>query len=348
MDAFFASVEARDDPTLRGIPMAVGGREGRGVLMTANYEARRFGVGSAMPTARALRLCPHLRIVPPRFEAYREASRGLRDILHRHTELVEAVSIDEAYLDVTVPIAGPPSGTLQAKSIKRKILTELGLTASAGVAPNKFLAKVASGMNKPDGLTVIKPDDALQAILDLPISSFFGIGPKTAARLQGAGIFRGQDLQRFTAEGLTTLIGKHGMFLHALAQGNDDRPVNPTRTRKSVGAERTFERDLRTLPECLRAIEAISESVGSRLISSGVAGRRVTVKYRYQDFTTKTRSTTFQNPVMGVAELVRASRTLLLPALPPTAPIRLLGVSVGALTTRGGLVVQGSLFEASD
>ena len=241
MDAFYASVEQRDRPELRGRPVAVGSASERGVVMTASYEARRFGVGSAMPTARALRLCPELVVVPARFEAYRAVSAEIRTIFERYTDLVEPLALDEAYLDVTEPKRGPASATLLAQHIKADIRSETHLTASAGVSTGKFLAKVASALDKPNGLTVIPPERAEAFLAELPIERFHGVGPRTAERMRALGIHDGGDLRAFDPHELTRIFGKLGRFLHEVARGIDERPVVSHREPKSLGAE-TLER----------------------------------------------------------------------------------------------------------
>ena len=239
MDAFYASVEQRDDPALRGLPVAVGAASGRGVVCAASYEARRFGVRSAMPMAQARQLCPGLVVVPPRFEAYREVSQAVHAVFRRYTDLVEPLSLDEAYLDVTEPLVGPPSGIRTAEAIRAEILATTGLTASAGVSFCTFLAKVASDLDKPDGLSVILPHEARAFLAALPVERFHGVGPATARRLHALGIATGADLQARTEADLRAALGKTGAWLARVARGLDDRPVRPHRVRKSVGVERT-------------------------------------------------------------------------------------------------------------
>ncbi len=244
LDTYYAQIEQRDNPGLRGKPVAVGKNGARGVLTTASYEARRFGVGSALPVATAKRLCPQLIVVPIRMEVYRCESQKIHEVFARYADLTEPLSLDEAYLDVTEPKQGPPSGTLLAGRIRADIRDAVGLTASVGISYCKFLAKLGPGMNKPDGQTVITPEHAQQLIPTLPVAAFFGVGPKTAARLNELGIHTGQDLREQTREFLVDRFGKHGGYLFDIARGIDERPVNPDRLRKSIGAETTFEQDV--------------------------------------------------------------------------------------------------------
>ena len=265
MDAFYASVEQRDRPELRGLPLAVGGASERGVVMTASYEARRFGVRSAMPTHRARRLCPELVVVAPRFDAYREASRQIRAIFERTTDRVEPLALDEAYLDVTEPKRGPPSATLLARAIKEEIRSATGLSASAGVSTGKFLAKIASGLEKPDGLTVIPPERAQAFLAQLPIERFHGVGPRTAERLRAIGVRNGADLRAVAPAELERLLGKPGRFLVEVARGIDERPVVSDRQRKSLGAETTFARDRSSRAELEPVLEQLCVQLAQRL-----------------------------------------------------------------------------------
>ncbi|MGA7304776.1 MAG: DNA polymerase IV [Rhodothermales bacterium] len=331
MDAFYASVEQRDDPSLRGAPIAVGGSSDRGVVMTASYEARRFGVHSAMPSARARRLCPGLIFVKPRFEAYKEASGKIRDIFSRYARLVEPLSLDEAFLDVTEPVSGPLSATLIARSIKRDILTETGLTASAGVSINKFLAKVASDFEKPDGLTVVRPGDVEAFIAKLPVERFFGVGPATARRLKKIGIHNGSDLRTWEEHALVEQFGKAGHWFYRVARGIDNRAVATHRTRKSVGAERTFFENLTQAGDILARLRAIADDVGRRMAKMNMTGRTVTVKIRDAEFNTLTRSHTARKPLDSPGELFSVASRLLADN-PPEKPVRLLGISVSSLS----------------
>ena len=344
MDAFYASVEQRDNPALRGIPLAVGSSGQRGVVMTASYEARVFGVGSAMPSGKALRLCPELTFVKPRFDVYREVSSAVRAIFEHYTDLVEPLSLDEAYLDVTEPKQGPPSGTLVARLIKRDILQETGLTASAGVSVGKFLAKVASGMNKPDGLTVILPEEAEAFVARLEVGKIHGVGPVTARRMNSLGIRTGTDLRQHSLEQLTDWFGKVGAHYYRIARGIDERPVNPNRERKSLGAETTFQVDLLEPQKLLDALGPIVETVEARLTKAKLKGQTVTVKFKYADFSTITRSRTLPTPVDGHEEIFSVARDLLLHAERPQGRVRLLGVTVSNFAGEEVSTVQPTLF----
>lgn len=357
MDAFYASVEQRDRPELRGLPVAVGGGGERGVVMTASYEARAFGVGSAMPTVLARRRCPELVVVPPRFEAYQRASQAVRAIFERVTDLVEPLALDEAYLDVTHPTGAPvegapaPEGPLDvdaaaalARALLDAIRAEVGLTASAGVAPGKFLAKVASAARKPSGLTVVHPEEA-QAFTDaLPIERFFGVGPKTAERLRALGIACGADLRARDEAELVERFGKLGAFLARIARADDPRPVVPDRRRKSIGAERTFGRDLRGVSELAPELAKACAAVGARLERGDLAARTVTVKVKYADFRIVTRSATPPNPVADAIELWPVAERLAFEVARPPGAVRLIGVAASGLIPRSARVVQGPLF----
>ena len=328
MDAFYAAVEERDDPTLRGRPVAVGGASARGVVMTASYAARRFGVRSAMPGAQAVRLCPGLVFVRPRFDVYQAVSHNIRAIFHRFTDLVEPLSLDEAYLDVSHPKIGASHAVEIAKSIKEAIAAETALTASAGVSTNKFLAKLASEMKKPDGLYLIRPERALDILAGLSIEGFHGVGPATARRLRAAGIASGADLQALTESEAVRRLGRQGRQFWRLARGIDDRPVEPARQRRSLSVETTFATDI-SAPEALdQAIETLAEELAVRLARNGFRASTVTLKIKYRDFRLGTRQTTLAVPPTRATELASAARALLGRAL-PSAPIRLLGMGVG-------------------
>jgi DNA polymerase-4 len=328
MDAFYAAVEERDDPTLRGRPIAVGGGSPRGVVMTASYAARRFGVRSAMPGARALQLCPELVFVRPRFDAYKSASRDIQAIFHRFTDLVEPLSLDEAYLDVSDPKGGPMPAARIARSIKDAILSETGLTASAGVSTNKFLAKLASELEKPDGLCVIRPEQSLAILARLPIDRFHGVGPATARRLRAAGIALGGDLQALAEAEAVRRLGRQGRHFWQLAHGIDDRPVRPERERKSLSVETTFATDIVATDALERALDQLAAELAHRLTRSGFGAAAVTLKIKYRDFRLTTRQTTLSSPPRGAAALASAARALLRRA-PLTGPVRLLGLGVG-------------------
>jgi DNA polymerase IV len=327
MDAFYASVEQRDDPALRGKPVAVGGGGPRGVVMAASYEARVFGVRSAMPGFQARRLCSELIFVRTRFDAYQAASRQIREIFVGYTDLVEPLSLDEAYLDVTRARRGPGSATGIARSIKREILEQTGLTASAGVSFNKFLAKVASAHDKPDGLTVIRPEDAAAFIARLPIERFFGVGPVTARKMQEAGIHDGADLRARSEAELVNRFGKVGRHYFRIARGQDERAVSPDRPYKSIGAEETFATDLRTADAMLDALRPIAEKVAERMAKADLFGRTVTLKIKHHDFSLNTRQHTLADPVHSAAELMELARWLLHTPAPPDKPVRLLGLT---------------------
>lgn len=335
MDAFYASVEQRDNPDLRGRPVAVGGMH-RGVVAAASYEARKFGVFSAMPSRTAARKCPELIFVKPRFDVYRSVSAQIQAIFRTYAELVEPLSLDEAYLDVTSPLKGPPSATLIARAIKDEIKSATGLTASAGVSYNKFLAKVASAAQKPDGLTVITPEQAPAFIDALKISKFFGVGPVTARRMQEVGIHTGADLKTWDEERLVEQFGKSGRFYFRAAHGLDDRPVRPNRERKSLGAERTFFEDIVLPEDMLVRLGDICSEVARRLAKRHLSGYTVTLKIKHFDFTQTTRQTTLAEPVCHEEDLLRTVRWLLLEApSPPEKAIRLLGVTLSKLVEPG-------------
>jgi DNA polymerase-4 len=337
LDAFYASVEQRDFPKqYAGEPIAVGGDPPKGVVKAASYEARPYGVHSAQPAIEADRQCPDLIFVPPRMEVYQEESRRIRSILHTYTDLIEPLSLDEAFLDVTAPKKGPPSGTLIARRIREEIYEETGLTASAGVGPSKFVAKVASDQDKPDGLTVVRPEAQMEFIAGLPIGDFHGIGPVTEEKMRGMGIETGADLQETSEKTLRRRFGKRGGHFKRLAMGEDDRPVQPDRERKSVGAERTFPEDIAEPEEMLSRLEPIAERVSGRLESAGpegtpIQGRTVTLKLKSHDHEVSTRQTTLRRAVRSEETLMRLAKRLLGRPHPPAEPVRLLGLSVSSL-----------------
>jgi len=331
LDAYYAQIEQRDDPALRGKPVAVGKDGTRGVLTTASYEARRFGVGSAMPVATAKRLCPQLIVVPIRMEVYRRESQKIREVFSRYTDLIEPLSLDEAYLDVTEPKQGQPSGTLQAQRIRAEIMDAVGLTASVGISYCKFLAKLGSGMNKPDGQTVITPDDARQLIPTLPVAAFFGVGPKTAARLQVLGIHTGKELQEQTHDFLCDRFGKHGGYLYDIARGIDDRPVNPNRLRKSIGAETTFEQDITSQGALIAELPAIAEMLALRLGRARVQAGNVIVKVKTTSFELLTRRMPLARPTQDAAVLSRVAARIIESKFEPGQGVRLLGLQTDQL-----------------
>ena len=331
LDAYYAQIEQRDDPKLRGKPIAVGKDGTRGVVTTASYEARRFGVGSAMPVATAKRLCPQLIVVPIRMEVYRRESQKIREVFARYTDLIEPLSLDEAYLDVTEPKQGPPSGTLLAQQIRADIKDAVGLTASVGISYCKFLAKLGSGMNKPDGMTVITPDDAQGLIPTLPVSAFFGVGPKTAARLNELEIHTGKELQAQTLEFLSDRFGKHGRYLFDIARGVDERPVNPNRLRKSIGAETTFERDITSQDALVAELPRIAEMLVKRLARAGVEAGNVIVKVKTPSFELITRRMPLPHPTSEAAVISRVAARIITSKLDPAQGARLLGLQTDQL-----------------
>jgi len=330
MDAFYASVEQRDDPELRGKALAVGGSpEGRGgVVATASYEARKFGVRSAMPSKKALQLCPHIIFVRPRFAVYKEVSQKIREIFRRYTDLIEPLSLDEAYLDVTEDKQGIGSAIEIAKMIKQAIRDELQLTASAGVSINKFVAKIASDMNKPDGLTFIGPSNIESFMEKLPVEKFFGVGKVTAEKMKKMGLFTGADLKTLAEEEMVKHFGKSGRFYYHIARGIDNREVQPNRETKSIGAEDTFPYDLTEIDEMYAELEKISKTVCNRLEVYQLKGRTVTLKIKYSNFRQITRNQSFMQPVSDLQTVTETAKKLLLATTPEGARIRLLGVTL--------------------
>ncbi len=328
MDAFFASVEQRDNPELRGKPVAVGGSSKRGVVAAASYEARKYGVKSAMPSSRAVRLCPDLIFVPHRFEEYRKVSRHIREIFARHTDLIQPLSLDEAYLDVTQDKQGIGSAVRIAKAIRAAIREETGLTASAGVSYNKFIAKLASDQNKPDGLCVILPEDGAAFVASLPVRRFHGVGPRTAEKMARLGIETGADLCAKDEAWLLKAFGSWGSYLFQAARGIDNRPVNPDSVRKSVSAETTYFDDKRSEEELRDAMMDIIEVSWQRIERAEASGRTVTLKARYSDFRTVTRSRSLPANISGKAEYAQLGMALLESLLPVEQGIRLLGLGL--------------------
>lgn len=334
MDAFYASVEQRDDPDLRGKPVVVGGSRERGVVMAASYEARRFGVRSAMPSATARRLCPELLFAKPRFEVYKQVSQQIRAIFLEYTPLVEPLSLDEAYLDVTTNLKNMPLASEIAREIRSRILEETGLTASAGISYNKFLAKLASDHRKPNGQFVIRPEKGQAFVERLPVGKFHGVGPATEAKMKRLGIHTGADLKAQSLEFLQQYFGKAGSYYHAIARGQDDRRVVPDRPRKSVGSETTFQQDLGRPIDIEEGVLSVLEDVWSYCERTGIAGRTVTVKIKYADFQIVTRSRTLAQPVASRVELERASVELVRTIFPLEKKVRLLGVSLSNMAMR--------------
>ncbi len=331
MDAFFASVEQRDDPSLRGRPVAVGGSSDRGVVAAASYEARIFGVRSAMASVKALRLCPQLVFCKPRFAIYNEVSRQIRAIFLDYTPHVEPLSLDEAYLDVSEDLKGIGSATRIAELIRQRIKQDTGLTASAGVSYNKFLAKLASDQNKPDGLCVIRPGEGTGFVAALPVRRFHGIGPRGAEKMAGLGIESGADLVTKDLAFLRQHFGNQADYLFRAARGIDLRRVKANRPRKSVGGERTFDRDISSGTALRDALERIIAIVWERVIKSKARGRTVTLKLKHGDFTQLTRARSLPSAVADLAEFRRLGHALLDEVLPLPQPVRLMGLTLSAL-----------------
>jgi DNA polymerase-4 len=328
MDAFYASIEQRDHAEYRHKPLVVGGRpEQRGAVAAASYEARRYGIHSAMPSRIAVQRCPHVIFARPRFDVYRAVSEQIRSIFREYTELVEPLSLDEAYLDVT----GCGSAIATAKTIKCRILETTQLTASAGVSINKFLAKMASNVNKPDGLHVILPEDAMAFIATLPIEKFHGIGPATAHKMKQLGIATGSDLQHWSESDLVANFGKVGHHYFRVAQAQDNRRVNPNRIRKSIGAERSFAEDLCTLEGMFTALAAIVDDVEARLIKAKKMGYTLTLKIKYADYRQITRSRTVDTPMQQATVIGPLAKALLSHHLESQPRVRLLGVAMANL-----------------
>lgn len=342
MDAFFASVEQLDAPDLRGRPLAVGGARERGVVAAASYEARRFGVRSAMPMVLARRACPDLVVVPPRFDRYREISGIIREIFLSYTPLVEPLSLDEAYLDVTDDLRGMGSAQATGEAIRSDIRNATGLTASAGVSGNKFLAKLASDMRKPDGLFVIRPDHARRVLDPMDVARFHGVGPATARRLSEMGVRTGGDLRNVGLSLLVENFGKGGNRLHSICRGFDDRPVIPDRERKSFGSESTFERDLKSIDDLRARLADVVEDVWSDRVRIGRMGRTLTLKAKHADFRLVSRSKTDDLAIRDRSWIEKTALFLLdsLPAAP--RGYRLLGLSVSNLLD-GDLAERGQL-----
>lgn len=328
MDAFYASVEQRDDPSLRGRPVAVGHAAKRGVVAAASYEARKFGVRSAMPSTTALRQCPDLIFVPPRFSIYRAVSEQIRSIFVDYTPLVEPLSLDEAYLDVTENLRNIPTASATAKEVRERIFAETALTASAGISYNKFLAKLASDYRKPNGQFVITPEMGPSFIEELPVAKFHGIGPVTADKMKALGIYTGADLRLQSLAFLQRHFGKSGNWYFAIARGEDDRLVVPDRPRKSSGSETTFGEDLTVPAEIEAGVKAMADDVWAWCDKHQMFGQTVTIKIKYADFRHVTRSRTLQAPVVTREQLHEVSVSLVQSVYPVRMGIRLVGVSL--------------------
>ncbi len=332
MDAFYASVEQMDNPELKGKPIAVGGSSKRGVVAAASYEARKFGVRSAMSSVIAQRNCPDLIFVKARFDRYKEISKKIRSIFHDYTDLVEPLSLDEAYLDVTVNKKGNPSATLIAKEIRQRIFYEVGLAASAGISINKFIAKVASDINKPNGQKTVNPEEVLQFLEDLEIRKFYGVGKVTAEKMYKLGIFTGKDLKEKSEEFLAEKFGKSGPYYYHVVRGIHNSAVKPHRIPKSVGAERTFSENLSSEIFMLERLEHIAEELERRLTKSKIAGKTITLKIKYSDFTLNTRSKTLPYFIADKALILETAKELLYQEELQNS-VRLLGISLANLNT---------------
>lgn len=339
MDAFYASVEQMDNPKLRGKPIAVGGSRERGVVAAASYEARKFGVRSAMSSKMALLKCPDLIFVAPRFDRYKEISKEIREIFHSYTDLVEPLSLDEAFLDVTENKIGHPSATLLAQEIRYRIKEEVGLNASAGISINKFIAKVASDINKPNGQKTIPPEDVISFLEELPIRKFFGVGKVTADKMKLHGIHFGIDLKRFSKEYLTEHFGKSGGHFYDIVRGIQHSMVQPDRVRKSIAAERTFEKDIDQEQYMIDHLDRIADALEKRMTGANVSGKTITLKLKYSDFTIQTRSKTIDHFVQTKEDFFPIVRELLTQEDIKDS-IRLLGISISKLDSedRSGAV----------
>lgn len=336
MDAFYASVEQRDHPELRGCPIAVGRDASRGVVATASYEARAYGVHSALPSIVAKRLCPDLIFVPARFDVYKEISQQIRAIFHEYTDLVEPLSLDEAFLDVS----HHPSATLVAQEIKQRIRSETGLTASAGVSINKMLAKIASDYKKPDGLFVIPPDAIEDFVANLPVERFFGVGKVTAERMHRLGIHTGTDLRQWSKVDLIHHFGKAGSLYYGYARGIDKREVVADRMRKSLGAETTFSEDIDSLPRLLEVMESVREEVWHRMQHNEFTGKTVVLKLKFDNFRQITRSKTLYESIESLEVFRKVSENLLREVDLHGHKVRLLGLTVGNSSDLCGECIQ--------
>jgi DNA polymerase IV len=336
MDAFYASVEQRDDPALKGKPVAVGYPAKRGVVAAASYEARRFGVRSAMPSTIAMRKCSELVFVPPRFDVYREVSNQIHAIFKRYTPLVEPLSLDEAYLDVTDNLKGIPTAWETAKEIRARIYDEIRLTASAGISCNKFLAKIASDYRKPNGQFAIMPDQAEAFVASLPVAKFHGVGPKTAAKMRALGIETGADLRRQTLAFLQDRFGKSGSWYYNIARGRDDRLVQPDRARKSSGSETTFSEDLSDPVQIEAGVIAMADDVWAWCEKANARGRTVTVKIKWADFQLSTRSRSMESAIQTRHRLHEVALDLIRSVFPPPKGVRLVGITLSNFQSQSG------------
>lgn len=330
MDAFYASVEQRDNPELRGKPVAVGGSKERGVVAAASYEARKYGVRSAMPSSIAYRKCPHIIFVKTNFEKYKAVSRQIREIFFEYTDLVEPLSLDEAYLDVTENKKGIATATRIAREIRQRIWEETQLSASAGISINKFIAKVASDINKPNGQKTIMPDEAISFLEELPIKKFYGIGEKTAEKMKKLGIHFGRDLKAWDQALLIREFGKSGNHYYNIVRGLQKSAVKPDRIRKSIGAERTFSKDIHTEQEMKEQLEKIMDTLQRRIETSKASGKTVTLKLKSYDFEQHTRSFSFDHYINSQDEIFTRIMQLLHAPF-PEKPVRLLGITLSNL-----------------
>ncbi len=336
MDAFYASVEQRDHPEYQEKPLVVGGKSERGVVAAASYEARRFGIRSAMAMRKALAKCSDLIVVRPRMDVYKTVSLQIREIFFEYTDLVEPLSLDEAFLDVTHNKKGMPSASMVAQEIRTRIRKRTGLTASAGVSINKFLAKVASDMDKPDGFTLIAPEQADAFVTALPIEKFFGVGKVTAGKMHRMGIKTGADLLRWSREELESVFGKAGRSYYHIVRNEDSRPVNPNRERHSVGTEDTFEQDLHNRKEMLIRLERIAQEVVRRMEKSHFTGKTLTLKVKFADFCQITRSRTVDHPIADADDMMAMTRRLFAAVSIPAKGVRLLGLTVSNVCEETG------------
>jgi len=339
MDAFYASVEQMDNPELKGKPIAVGGSEKRGVVSAASYEARKFGVKSAMSGIQAIRNCPELIFVKPRFDRYHEISKKIRTIFYDYTDLVEPLSLDEAYLDVTNNKKGNPSASLIAKEIRERILKEVGMTASAGISINKFIAKVASDYNKPNGQKTVTPEEVNEFLEKLDIRKFYGVGKVTAEKMYQLGIFTGKDLKSKSIGYLETHFGKSGTYYYAVVRGIHNSEVKPNRVRKSLAAEHTFNENLSSEIFMLERLDQITNEVSKRLNKSKVAGKTVTLKIKYSDFTLQTRSKTLHYYISDKSLIFETAKDLLFQEKLSNS-VRLLGISMSNLNTETKKILE--------
>lgn len=348
MDAFYASVEQRDNPRLKGLPIAVCYDDSRSVVTTASYEARSFGVHSAMPVFQAKRCCPHLQIVEPHFEKYKEVSSQIHDIFSEYTDVIEPLSLDEAFLDVTENNVGVKFAVNIAKEIKRKISERIQLTASAGISYNKFLAKIASDYRKPDGIFTVHPAKAMDFIGSLPIERFWGVGPKTALQMHKMGIFKGEQLRQVSLEHLTQVFGKTGNIYYSFARGVDDRPVAVGRERKSVGCEQTFKEDIHRFSQIIIELYHIALELVERIKKSDFEGRTLTLKIKWSADSQITRSVTVDQSICTKEEILPLAKKLLQETDYKKRPIRLMGLSVSSASRENENSDKLSLWREGD